>query len=362
MRIKASSWLWLVLGVVPVAQAQMSLQRYYLESVGFEYVTQRESAKRCVQWRDLVNKNPRIEFEEGKPFVQIEVEARVEGDCPLTFADGQSLEFTEGEGSIRTFRFRVFPPSVSYLISGPGFSDQLIFEALVSQPEQVGFFKFFQNSQTKFDLGYGKFQTTNVTASADQRTRGVFPVMSGLITVPVPWVPMVQLGFSLSQNLSNFLPDDDVKFQFSEFAFDARFVIGMPSPRRVLAIVGEVRGRNWYQLGDVKPFVVRSSPGVGVGVDYDDWIGRTPWGFSLTGRYGFRSAEGAKALGEMRAGGSINYKVSPKWAIGVGYRWARLGVDFSDTAGQTQLGKLYETSHLINLSLILVGGHGGRGK
>ncbi len=360
MRIKSVVLFLIGYGLCASAQAQLSIQRYYLESVGFEYVSQKASAKRCVQWRDLVDKNPVIEYEAGKPYVMLELEARVEGNCPLTFANGQSLNFSAGEGSIKVFRFKVSPPSVTFLISGPGFSDQLFFEALASQPDQVGFFNFFENAQTRFDLGYGTFSTSNNQIPAGQRSSNVFPIMSGLITVPFPWYRRVQFGFSLSQNLSNVYPDKDIQFQFSEFAFDTRYVFGIKN--NSLSLVGEVRGRNWYQLGDMRPFVVRSSPGVGFGMDYDAWLGTTKWGYTISSRYGFRSAADAKSLGELRAGFSVNYKFSHKWALGMGYRWTRLGVDFSESSNQPGLGKLYEQSHLINISLILISNRGGAAK
>jgi hypothetical protein len=345
------------------AKAQTSLQRAYLESVGFEYVSQTQSAKRCVQWRDLVNKNPQIRFEGGNPFVVLELEARVEGDCPLKFANGESLNFVAGQGSIKIFRFKVSPPSASFLVSGPGFSDQLVFEALISRPEQLNFFKFFENSQTRFDLAYGTFSTTNRTVPvAADRSSKVFPIMSGLITVPFPWHPRLQFGFSMSQNLSNILPDSKVQFQFSEFTFDGRYSFLIGSSKGLLSLIAELRGRNWYQLGSMEndpPFVVRSSPGAGFGADYEGWVGNTRWGYSLSGRYGFRSAQDAKAKGEMRAGASANYKLNDKWAMGIGYRWTRLGVDFTNSAAQSGLGVLHEQSHLIGLSLMLITGRGG---
>lgn len=335
------------------AQAQMSHQRYYLESTGFEFVSRDQTAKkRCVQWRDLVDKNPVVQYDGKQPFVMLEIEARIEGTCPLNFSDGQLLESLAGEGAVKIFRFKVLPPSAAFLISGPGFSDQLIFEALVSQPEQVGFFKFFENSKTRFDLGYGTYSTSNNSMAGQPRSARVFPVMSGLITIPFPWYRRIHLGFSLSQNLSNFLPDRDIQFQFAESAFDLRFVIGSATSHQ-LSVVAEARGRNWYQLGKVNPFVIRSSPGPGFGLDYDSWFGGSKWGYSLTGRYGFRRALDAKSLGETRGGFSVNYKFSNKWAMGLGYKWTRLGVDFSKST-QSGLGKLYEQAHLVNLSLILI--------
>lgn len=345
-------WTFLSLGLVGAAQAQMSLQRYYIESVGFEYVSQSENAKRCVQWRDLVDKSPTLEYENGEPYVMLELEARVEGQCPLKFANGRSLDFVAGQGAVKIFRFRVTPPSTAFVVSGPGFTDQLIFEALVSRPTESSYFKFFEGSQTRFDLGYGIFKTNNAGVAENLRSTGMLPVVSGLITVPLPWSPRLQVGFSLSQNLSNFVAKEEVALQFSEFALDTRYLIG--GPRHTFSLVGEVRGRNWYQLKEPKGFVVRSSPGFGLGLDYDGWVGDSKWGYSLTSRYGFRATADASSRGEIRAGGSIHYKMAPKWAIGVGYRWTSLAVDFRQSATQSAYGQLDEQSQIFNLTLHLL--------
>lgn len=331
----------------------MSLQRYSLESVGFEFVSQSESSKRCVQWRDLVDKSPTLLYEEGKPYVTLELEARIEGNCPLKFANGQALDFVEGKGAIKIFRFRVTPPSVAFVVSGPGFTDQLIFEALVSKPKEVGFFRFFEGAQTQFDLGYGQFKTNNKTVGAGiPKSVGVVPIMSGLITVPFPWYSKVQVGFSLSQNLTNLMKNDTLDFQISEFAVDARYL--WRRARDMLSFVTEIRGRNWYQLSSTKIFVVRSSPGLGLGFDYDGWFGTSKWGYSVISRYGFRSAAGASSQGELRAGASVNYKISKKWALGLGYKWSHLGIDFSNSPSQGALGKLAEQSQMFNVSLLLL--------
>lgn len=336
----------------------MSLQRYYLESVGFEYQSQGETTKRCVQWRDLVDKNPIVQMEDGKPYVILELEARVEGNCPLKFANGQALNFVADKGAIKVFRFKVSPPSVAYSISGPGFSDQLIFEALVSQPEEVGFFKFLENSQTRFSVGYGTFKTNHDIGDDALSTSKIFPIMAGQITVPFPWYSRLHLGFSLAQNLSNFVGNKDVQLQFSEFAFDLRFLLRDLFGRQdFLALVSEVRGRNWYQLGEEKPFVVRSSPGFGFGIDYDTWFGSSRWGMNMSSRYGIRGATDAKLSGELRAGVSANYKLSKKWALGLGYKWSRLGIDFTGT-DQSAFGKVVEQSNIVDVSLILIPNRG----
>lgn len=342
-----------------VAQAQTSMQKYFLESVGFEYVSSGSTTARCVQWRDLVDKTPAIEYDDqGRPFLMLELEARVEGNCSLKLAGGKALDFSSsGTGAIKVFRFRVDPPSSVFVVYGPGFQDQLIFEALVSKPVEIGFLKFFEGSKTKFHLGYGTFSTTNSeAANADLKKTSVFPIMSGAIVVPSPWTQNLQAGLYLSQNLTNLVAEEALQFQIAEFALDLRYQFSKPVFKT--SIVAEMRGRSWFQLTDDKVFVVRSSPGPGVGLDFDGWLGaKSSWGYSALSRYGFRSSSTGVSLAEFRAGATVLHKISNKWAAGLGYKWSKLNVDFTNS-DQSELGKISEQSHVFEISLQLIPGQG----
>lgn len=348
-----------------IARAQTDLQKFALDQVSFQYRSDNDDPRRrCLVWYPLSSDRPSVQYDDnGSPFLVLRVKARSRKNCSVKFSPANVITEVEDSEAAnrgdRLFDVVVRPPVAAARADGPDFHDDLIFEAPLRKFGDLSFFDFFRRSRVYFESRYASLSTDNtVNPIAPQK---VFPVFGGSLSFPMPFVPFIFLGYSMFQNLGNFAGKQDNPVQYSEFSFDARLVWGGPrawgSPYASLA--GEYRGRSVYQLSEKnRSFLIGASSLPGWSVEFGAYPGNlfvpgTHWvsrlGFDVALR-GSLSAGAQQSYKSSLVEGALNYRFSPKWAVGVGYSKIAQEADFTSRG----IGIVHEGVSQVFLRLTLL--------
>jgi hypothetical protein len=171
------------------------------------------------------------------------------------------------------------------------------------------------------------------------------PIFGGSIAVPFPWIRNVFFGYSMFQNLGNFSSSKPLAVQYSEFAFDTRYMWtgSERSGRPLVALVGDYRGRNVYQTSGPKEFVIGSAAMFGFGTDLSWYAGAL---FDPNFHQGI-SRVGLESACRFYFGGKLNgyaytsnlfefgasYRVGHRWALGTGISFMNQQVAIGGATG-----------------------------
>lgn len=357
------------------AHSQVNIQRYQVERVSFQYRTNNNTDNRCLKWFPLSKKEKyTLQYDEkGEPFLIINIRARTEGDCTYSFSPMELVSEVPSASQNQVFYdVKVIPPVTVVKVEGPNFQDDLVIEAPIKKFEDLGFFSFFAKSQVYFETRYMQISTQNPDAleSADVKFGKIplFPVFGGFLALPLPYLTGVFVGFGMTQNLGNFVPQGTVPVQLSEMAFDLRYSwTGRESwGRPTFALVGDYRGRNLYQAAptaELKPFLSGAVTIVGAGADlvwfwggtlapFDSFWSR--FGTRLMGRYYPQFTLGGRPLSGFLGDVSLDYRISKKWAVGLGYSLATTTFQTPDLVEIDGISSIRETfsAYFLRLSLV----------
>jgi len=199
--------------------------------------------------------------------------------------------------------------------------------------------------------------------------RKLFPVFGGSLVFPLPWVSSILLGYSMFQNLGNLSGAQDNPLQYSEFSFDGRYTYWGPkrwgSP--YASIVGEYRGRTVYQLAQTqRSFVIGSTATPGFGLELGGFPGilkypATHWATRVGLDFSWRQSLGVSGLSYASSMWEtvLSYRVTSKWALGLGYSKISQQSDFSLSEDPT-VGVLREGVSNLFLRLTLLPQEEGR--
>lgn len=326
-----------------LASAQVDVQKYELDRASFQYRTNNDdSRKRCLSWYPFPEQRPSIQYDDdGQPFLMFKLRARARGKCAVRFKPGAAVRETANDDGEMSYEVLVRPPATIIIAEGPDFRDEMVLEAPIREFDDIGFFDFFRRSRVYFEARYASVSTDNKQIPV--ASQKIFPVFGGSLTVPVPGVPFVVVGYSMFQNLGNFVGKQENPVLFSEFAFDARLMYRAPRSWGSLyaSLVGEYRGRSIYQNSEEKrSFVIGSVSVPGYGLDFGLFPGafRYPenhWashiGIDFSMRIAFGSLLGAgKQYGASSWDGAVSYRITPKWALGLGYSKIVQQADFTE--------------------------------
>jgi hypothetical protein len=353
--------------------AQVYVQKYRVEKLSFQYRSNNLSDTRCLKWFPLrADYKPPVEYtKKGEPYLTVQIKARIEDKCPLTLEQSARIkELPSPKVDQKIFQITLTPPVTVVSIEGPGFVDELVLEAPLREFEDVGFFKYFSKSQVYFDLKYLSLSTNNPTLDDDgffqpaNRNSKLFPVLGGLLTLPLPWFENIFVGMGISQNLGTALPSQDIPTQLSEIAFDLRYSYtgkesrGRPS----LSAILDFRGRNLYQTGtsEEKPFLLGSITLAGGGIDGAYYFWPINWGprlgISASSRFYPYGVVGGRRLSSYIIEGALNFRLDKKWALGFGYSRTFNYVstpEYDDVGGAAQsFVSEPVTSYFLRLSLV----------
>ncbi len=354
-----------------VANSQTQIQKYQVEKVSFQYKTNYKGDDRCLKWFPLSPKEkyPLQYDEKGEPYLMVSLKARVEGDCAVNF---EPAELVQESPSLNpnhlSFTVRVVPPVTLIKVEGPNFKDDLVIEAPLKKFEDLGFFTFFSKSHVHFETRYSQLITDNPEAVSNSAVLNgkipLIPVFGGFLALPFPYIPGVFAGFGMYQSLGNFLNQGTVPIQMSEIAFDLRYSwTGQESwGRPTFALVGDYRGKNLYQRAlseSDKPFLSGAITLAGFGTDISWFFGgvMAPWE-SFWSRFGTRVAWRLYLpynLGGTQVSGNLidvclDYRISDKWAVGLGY--SRAGTSLISPLLENATINESMTSYFFRLSLV----------
>jgi hypothetical protein len=317
--------------------AQVEIHKFSLQELSFEYIPRVSSQNRCLQWGDVEDREPTIEYTAaGKMFLRAVVKARYAKPCPIRVEPSAGVK-VESDGDNLIFEFTVHPPLARYIVRGPNFEDEVILEAPVRRLEEANFFNFFKRSQSYFDTRYSVLKTDNTEVIASRRTQKVFPVVGGHISVPFPWWQNLLFGMEMYQNVSNVLGQSGSRVTYSELAFDMAFQwLGSERAGRPrVSLVADVRGRNNVQRSNSAnlSLTFAFSPGVGMDAMWFPLTSASPtWqklGIEATGRFYPRTENNQRSYTSSLYGGGLIYRLDRKWALGLGYSQTRYTLDFS---------------------------------
>mgnify|MGYP000970503622 CR=1 FL=1 len=349
----------------PVA-AQTHLQKFSIDKLSFQYRSvETPKLPRCLHWNPLDSDAAPTTLQydqEGRPFLKVPITAlQSSPNCAIRVVGEGLDEIPAGEGpGERRFIATVRPPVSVLKVEGPGFRDDLIFEAPLRSFTSSNFFEFFGRSKVYFESRYASFNTNNPDRPLDSPVV-LLPVFGGNIALPVPAVSFLFVGFSMFQNLGSLIPNADVGLQYSEFAFDLRAIYrgseswGAPT----IGLMGEFRGRNVYQIGAQRSFVIAAAAlpyagfeaswfPFGAFLDWNHWLSRL--GVEVAGHLALQRQLAGRPFRSDFYEGLLQYRLSSKWALGVGYSLIRQSADFSDAG----FGSIEETAknYFLRLSLL----------
>lgn len=341
------------------ASAQVGVKRFYLDELSFEYVS--KSKNSCVKWLGLEDNRPSIKTDDKEaPYVIAEVRAELAEGCELVFSGIPKPKVKKSSDGATVFEVEVKPPVTIAVAKGANTNEQLLFEAPIEGLQGLTFFNVFNRSRVHFDLSTVQFKTNK--SDADPSKSWVLPVFGGGIVVPVPWIDWLYGGFSLYHNLGSWVTQDGLDTNFTEVTFELRYVwtgsaaIGSP----FLSGVMEYRGRNIFQLGTDRVYVIGGSSQYNIGFDAstnfgglissrDSFFGRM--GLETEFRYKLPSTAAGGAFNAWHTLVGLRYQLAPKWQLGLGYKYLYQSLDQTDQS----LGQLIkETGNFVQLRLSLV--------
>jgi hypothetical protein len=354
------------IGFAEWSEAQVYVQKYQIEKLSFQYRSNKVDESRCLKWFPLKQgiKVPIEYTKSGEPYLTVVLKAKAQRDCPLNFENPPRIkELPSPRQDQRVFEVKVTPPVSVITVEGPDFIDELVLEAPLKEFEDVGFFTYFAKSQVYFDLRYVTLTTDNPSESILVRKVNMAPVLSGFLTIPVPFSEEIFVGLAMTQNLGNFLPKGDVPTQISEVAFDVRYSLtgSEAAGRPNLSFVFDYRAKNIYQTvldDEQKSFVLTSVALPGFGVDGSYYFGEIDWGK----RFGITASSRFYLLGRVSDSNirgtvydfGLNFRLDKKWALGFGYAWAGSNVNIPDPDDDTATLNINEnqTMYFMRLSLV----------
>lgn len=316
--------------------AQTDIHKYSLQRLSFQFTSNNLTNERCLQWLPLSEdaEHPTLEYDgQGRPFLRANLRARVEGNCRIKVENPEQLKFIGREGSVATFEARVEPPASVFVVNGPNFRDEVLVEAPIRRLNEASFLQVFKRSRATFETRYMSIKTNNPVTKKNAK---VFPVVGGQFGFPI--FSFFHVGFSIFQNFGNFVGAKDVDVQYSEFAFDARFLyhpFSRQKERLSLALVGDYRGRNVYQTGSVRPFIIGSVAIPGFGLDVNSYpfatasSGWSKVGIDFSTRFYMGGNVGGRPYSSYLFDTAINYKIHRKWALGFGYAYVTQSASFT---------------------------------
>ncbi len=343
-----------------VLHAQTDIHKFRLQEISFQYTSTLPGVGRCLQWLPLDEDNarPTLEYDaQGNPFLRANVRARVSGDCRIKIENQSAMKILDREGEIASFEVRVLPPATRVVVSGKDFRDELLLEAPIKKIEETSFLTVFRRSRVAFETRYARLSTTNSVA---QKSATIFPVFGGVFVFPL-WGNF-HSGFSIFNNLGNLSSNKLVDVQYSEFAFDVRYLF-QPISRNpdslLLTPVLDYRGRNIYQTSFTRPFIIGSVALPGFGFDLQSFPFLSANGTSSKLRNLALDFSTRLYLGG-RVGGrpyraylydiAVGYKVNKKWALSLGYASLNQQATFSGVTATKVTEKM--SSVFARISLI----------
>lgn len=376
-------WVRLGLGIALVssAHAQVDLQKFRIDRVTLNFVTNKPSTNRCLLWFPYEAQTPITQFDDdGRPFAKVKLRARVRGkDCNVSFRPQEAMKLVKQEENDLFFEVTVTPPSTiiefNGFFNGPDFRDQLVFTAVSDSLEEIDFFTFFKKSKVFFETRWATLSTTNPEFTSKTH---LLPVFGGKIGVPFPWIDRLIADFSMFQNLGNATPNKFVGVQYSEFAFGLTYLWSGKEDwgRPQIAPTVDFRGRNVYQtfvsqskLAGRKPYLIGQLTVPGAGIEASWFPGGLwkPWEHWMS-RVGIDGSYRQYFLGRIQPQGydslvnvgantwevGLQYRLTRKWAVGLGYSRQTESFDYPAPDPTDDSTPIHEKMSNIYLRLLLV--------